>query len=59
MDDYRKARDLEWLEEHGDEIYHIIENCWAVWNRDGSGETILPLRDAIKLARDLGGKPDA
>ena len=53
MEDYRKARDLDWLASHGDSVYPVSDTEWVVFPPDGPESEPVDLHEAIRLARAL------
>ena len=56
MEDWRKARDLDFLTEHPDSIMHVGDGDWAVFDSeapDAREVAVLPLREAIARAREI------
>ena len=53
MDDWRKARDLDWLAEHGDSVYPISNSEWVVFPPEGPESDPVDLFEAVRLARAL------
>jgi len=60
MDDWRKARDLEWYDQNPERIEYLGPNGWLVWTEDGTDSLgrVESLIVAISIARKPEVKPN-